>query len=51
MTAALRLVSGGAMLLGAPLALATGHLLAALHLGACAVVVALLTRDLPPEAP
>lgn len=47
MIAALRLVSGAAMLIGAPLALATGHPLAAWHLAACAVAVGLLTRDLP----
>jgi hypothetical protein len=48
MIAALRLVSGAAMLIGAPLALATGHPLAAWHLAACALSVGLLTRDLPP---
>jgi hypothetical protein len=51
MTAALRIVSGAAMLIGAPLALATGHPLAAWHLAACALSVGLLTRDVPQEAP
>lgn len=45
MTAALRLVTGGAMLLGGPLALAQGQALAALHLAACALAVGILTRD------
>lgn len=49
MIAALRIVSGAAMLIGAPLALATGHPLAAWHLAACAVAVGFLTRDLPQE--
>ena len=49
MIAALRIVSGAAMLIGAPLALTLGHGLGALHLAACAVAVGLLTRDLPPE--
>ncbi len=49
MTAALRLLSGGAMLAGAPLALVQGLPLAALHLAACALADGLLTRDLPPE--
>lgn len=49
MTAALRLISGAAMLLGAPLALALGYGLAALQLAACALAVALLTRDAPLE--
>jgi hypothetical protein len=48
MIAALRIVSGAAMLVGAPLALTLGHTLAALHLAACALSVGLLTRDLPP---
>lgn len=47
MIAALRILSGAAMLIGAPLALASGHPLAAWHLAACAVAVGLLTRDLP----
>ena len=45
MTAALRLVAGGAMLAGAPLALAQGLPLAALHLAVCALAVGILTRD------
>lgn len=51
MTAALRIVSGAAMLVGAPLALTLGHGLVAVHLAACAVAVGLLTRDVPQEAP
>ncbi len=49
MTAALRLVTGGAMVLGGPLALVQGLPLAALHLAACALAVGILTRNLPPE--
>jgi len=49
MIAALRIVSGAAMLVGAPLALTLGHTLAALHLAASAVAVGLLTRSLPTE--
>lgn len=45
MTAALRLLSGGAMLAGAPLALAQGLPLAALMLAGCALAVGILTRD------
>ena len=51
MIAALRLVSGAAMVIGAPLALTLGHGLFAVHLAACAVAVGLLTRDVPQEAP
>ena len=49
MTAALRLLSGGAMLLGSPLALVQGLPLAALMLAGCALAVGIFTRDLPPE--
>ncbi len=49
MTAALRLVTGGAMLLGSPLALAQGLHLAAIMLAVCALAVGILTRDLPQE--
>jgi hypothetical protein len=51
MIAALRLVSGAAMIVGAPLAVILGHPLAAWHLSACALSVGFLTRDLPTEAP
>ncbi len=49
MIAALRIVSGAGLILGAPLALILGHTLAALHLAASAVAVGLLTRSLPTE--
>ncbi len=45
MTAALRLVTGGAMFLGSPLALAQGITPAALLLAGCALAVGILTRD------
>jgi len=47
MTAALRIVAGGAMLIGSPLALVQGLPLAALMLASCALAVGILTRDLP----
>lgn len=49
MTAALRLVTGGALVFGSPLALAQGITPAALVLAVCALAVGIFTRDLPVE--
>lgn len=49
MNVALRIMSGGAMLAGSPLALAQGLNLAAIMLAVCALAVGVLTRDLPQE--
>ena len=49
MTAALRLVTGGALVIGGPLALAQGITPAALMLAGCALAVGIFTRDLPVE--
>ena len=51
MTVALRLMTGGAMFAGSPLALAEGLNLASVMLAVCALAVAVLTRDLPSEVP
>jgi hypothetical protein len=45
MTTALRLVTGGALVIGGPLALAQGITPAALMLAGCALAVGIFTRD------